>query len=244
MLTNSQRVNIQPTTLNIVLIYGVYFSAHNTLKMTGFFQNYFLNGAQFYGLFDQAAQNTVEMATLLVEAVNNENAEEREALFKQIDRLENIGDDITHKIYLILDKVVFTPMNRKDIHTLAAVLDDVADYIHEASERMHLYHIEDFVTPIKEIAAIILSASIEIQKSVKWLRASSEKDMVLASCRQIRDYEHQSDQIYYNSLANLFANEKDAINLIKYREILHSLETTTNKCKKATEVLQTILINH
>jgi len=212
--------------------------------MTGFFQNYFLNGAQFYGLFDQAAQNTVDMATLLVKAVNNENAEEREAIFKHIDRLENLGDDITHKIYLILDKVVFTPMNRQDIHTLAAVLDDVADYIHEASERMYLYHIEDFVTPIKEIAAIILSASIEIRKSVKLLRASSEKDMVLAACRQIRDYEHQSDQIYYNSLANLFANEKDAINLIKYREILYSLETTTNKCKKATEVLQTILINN
>ncbi|MGN6181992.1 MAG: DUF47 domain-containing protein [Mucilaginibacter sp.] len=212
--------------------------------MTGFFQNYFLNGAQFYGLFDQAAQNTVEMATLLVKAVNNENAEEREVIFKQIDKLENVGDDITHKIYLILDKVVFTPMNRQDIHTLAAVLDDVADYIHEASERMYLYHIEDFMTPIKEIAAIILNASTEIQKSIKLLRASSEKDMVLASCRQIRDYEHQSDQIYYNSLADLFANEKDAINLIKYREILYSLETTTNKCKKATEVLQAILINN
>jgi uncharacterized protein len=212
--------------------------------MTGFFQNYFLNGTQFYGLFDQAAKNTVDMAALLVQVVNTEDAEERETLFKQIDTLENFGDDITHKIYLILDKVVFTPINRKDIHTLAAVLDDVADYIHEASERMHLYHIDDFVAPIKEIASIILNASTEIEKSVRLLRASSEKDMVLASCRQIRDYERQSDQIYYNSLANLFANEKDAINLIKYREILHSLETTTNKCKKATEVLQTILINH
>lgn len=212
--------------------------------MSGFFQNYFLNAGQFYGLFDQAAKNMVDMASLLVKVVNTEDATEREAIFKQIDKLENIGDDITHKIYLILDKVVFTPMNRKDIHTLAAVIDDVADYIHEASERMHLYHIDDFVTPIKEIAAIILNASIEIEKSIKFLRASSEKDMVLASCRQIRDYEHQSDQIYYNSLANLFANEKDAITLIKYREILYSLETTTNKCKKATEVLQTILINH
>lgn len=212
--------------------------------MTGFFQNYFLNGAQFYGLFDQAAKNMVDMATLLVKVVNTEDAGEREIIFKQIDTLEHIGDDITHKIYLILDKVVFTPLNRKDIHTLAAVLDDVADYIHEASERMHLYHIEDFVPPIKEIAAIILSASTEIEKSIKLLRASSEKDLVLASCRQIKDYEHQSDQIYYQSLADLFAYEKDAINLIKYREILHSLETTTNKCKKATEVLQAILINH
>src|ERR1700744_401772 len=143
--------------------------------MPGFFQNYFLNGAQFYGLFDQAAKNTVDMATLLVEVVNTADATEREVIFKQIDKLENVGDDITHKIYLILDKVVFTPLNRNDIHTLAAVLDDVADYIHEASERMNLYHIEDFITPIKEIAAIILNASLEIEKSIRSLRASSER---------------------------------------------------------------------
>jgi len=211
--------------------------------MGGFFQNYFLNGAQFYNLFDQAAKNAVEMATLLVNVVNSDVTEERELLFKQIDRLENTGDDITHKIYLALDKVVFTPLNRKDIHTLASAIDDVADYIHEASERMYLYNIIEFVPAIKEIAAIILNACLEIERSVNMLRVSAERDMILSSCRQIKDYEHQSDQIYYNSLAYLFANEKDAINLIKYREILHSLETTTNKCKAATEVLQAILVN-
>jgi predicted phosphate transport protein (TIGR00153 family) len=210
--------------------------------MSSFFQNYFLNGAQFFNLFDQAAKNAVEMAQLLVNAVNINDATEREVIFKQIDRLENVGDDITHKIYLALDKVVFTPLNRKDIHTLASAIDDVADYIHEASERMYLYHIVEFVQPIKEIASIILNASKEIERSVNLLRSNKQSE-VLASCRIIKDYEHQSDQIYYNSLANLFANEKDAINLIKYREILHSLETTTNKCKNATEVLQAILVN-
>jgi len=210
--------------------------------MSSFFQNYFLNGAQFFNLFDQAAKNAVEMSQLLVNAVNINDAEEREVVFKQIDRLENVGDDITHKIYLALDKVVFTPLNRKDIHTLASAIDDVADYIHEASERMYLYHIVEFVPPIKEIANIILNASMEIERSVNLLRSNKQSE-VLASCRIIKDYEHQSDQIYYKSLANLFANEKDAINLIKYREILHSLETTTNKCKNATEVLQAILVN-
>jgi len=211
--------------------------------MSSFFQNYFLNGAQFFNLFDQAAKNAVEMAILLVNVVNIDEAAEREVVFKQIKRLETIGDDITHKIYLALDKVVFTPLNRNDIHKLASAIDDVADYIHEASERMYLYNIVEFVPAIKEIAAIILNASKEIEKSVNLLRISKQHDMVLASCRQIKDYEHQSDRIYYNSLAALFANEKDAINLIKYREILHSLETTTNKCKNATEVLQAILIN-
>jgi predicted phosphate transport protein (TIGR00153 family) len=210
--------------------------------MSSFFQNYFLNGAQFFNLFDQAASNAVEMAQLLVNAVNIDAVDDREPIFKQIDRLENVGDDITHKIYLALDKVVFTPLNRKDIHTLASAIDDVADYIHEASERMHLYNIVEIVPAIKEIAGIILSASMEIEKSINLLRSNKQSE-VLAACKLIKDYEHQSDQIYYSSLAQLFADEKDAIKLIKYREILHSLETTTNKCKNATEVLQAILIN-
>ena len=108
---------------------------------------------------------------------------------------------------------------------------------------MFLYGIVDFVTPIKEIAAIVVKASIEIEIAVNLLRTPKQGDNILESCKQIKFYEHQSDQIYYNSLAQLFANEKDAINLIKYREILYSLETTTNKCKKATEVLQAILVS-
>jgi len=211
--------------------------------MGNFFQDYFLNGAQFYNLFDQAADNAVEMAGLLVNAVNTVLPEDREIIFKNIDRLENIGDDITHKIYLALDKVIFTPLNRPDIHTLASAIDDVADFIHEASERMYLYNITDFLPAMSEIAEIILNASAEIKKSVNMLRLSTKGGLILESCRQIKQFEHQSDQIYYNALADLFANEKNAITLIKYREILYSLETTTNKCKSVTDVLRAILVN-
>lgn len=211
--------------------------------MGWFLRDYFLNGVQFYNLFDQAAKNAVEMAGLLVQAVNTEQVAGRETYFKQIERLESVGDDITHKIYLALDRVVFTPLNRSDIHTLASAIDDVADFIHEASERMNLYNIEEMIPAIKRIAAIILKASGEIEKSVKMLRVSSKGSLILQSCKLIKDYERQSDQIYYNALAELFANEKDAITLIKYREILYSLETTTNKCKNTADVLQTILVN-
>jgi len=211
--------------------------------MSRLFQQYFLNGAQFYNLFNQAAKNAVEMASLLVKVVNTDIVADREAVYKQIDKLENVGDDITHKIYLALDKVIFTPLNRKDIHTLASAIDDVADYIHEASERMYLYGIDDFAPPMKAIAAIILEAGIEIEGAVNLLSIPRQGNNIVAACKRIKQYEQQSDQVYYNALAQLFANEKDAITLIKYREILYSLETTTNKCKKASEVLQAILVN-
>jgi predicted phosphate transport protein (TIGR00153 family) len=207
------------------------------------FQDFLSHKAMFYDLFDQAAKNVAEMATLLVSVVNTERADERELIFKHIDKMENTGDDITHKIYLWLDKIVFTPFNRNDIHALASTLDDVADTIQEASGRMYLYNVVEFVPPIKEISAIILQASREIEKAINLLRLPKNANLVIELCRQIKSYERQADQVYYHAVAELFSSEKDPIRLLKYREILFSLETAVNKCKNTTDVLNTVLIN-
>jgi predicted phosphate transport protein (TIGR00153 family) len=207
------------------------------------FQDFLTNKATFYSLFDLAAKNVVEMATLLVSVVNTELADERQLIFKQINKMESNGDDITHKIYLWLDKIVFTPFNRNDIHALASTLDDVADTIQEASGRMYLYNIIEFVPPIKEISAIILLASQEIEKAINLLQSPKKSDLIIELCRQIKIYEQQADQVYYHAVAELFSDEKDPIRLLKYREILFSLETSVNKCKNTTDVLSTVLIN-
>ena len=93
----------------------------------------------FFPLFEQAASNVVTMGTVLVEAVNSNNEATREELFKQIDKLENKGDEITHQVHLELGKNFITPFDREDIHDLISTMDDVVDYIHATSTRIHFY---------------------------------------------------------------------------------------------------------
>ncbi len=214
----------------------------NMQAMGRFFRDFFPNDSLFFNLFNQAAKNAAEMAGLLVTVMNSECPEERELLFKQIDKMENAGDDITHKIYLHLNKIVFTPINRNDIHALASAIDDVADSIQEASGRMYLYGIIEFEPSIKQIAAIILQASLEIEKAVNILRSSKKPGPVFELCRKIKNCERQSDQVYYHSIAELFSEEKDPIRLLKYREILFSLENSVNKCKGIADSLEIIAI--
>jgi predicted phosphate transport protein (TIGR00153 family) len=207
------------------------------------FQDFLPNRELFYGQLDMAAKNAHNMATLLVGVVGTAEGEERNQLFKQVDKLEHQGDDITHKIYLALDRIVFTPLNRNDIHSLAGAIDDVADMIKEASTRINLYNITDISTPINELTGIIQKACAEIQKCVALLRKHQSTNDMLIALRQVKLYERQADRIYYNAVANLFLNDKDPINVIKYREILQSLENTINKCKSTADVLEVVLIN-
>ena len=209
--------------------------------MAGYFSNFLTNRALFSDQFSLAANNLVEMATVLQTVVNLDASAGFEHLFKQIDKKENLGDDITHKIYLYLNKIVFTPLDRPDIHALASGIDDVADAIREAAGRMFLYNIDEFSAPIKQLTAIILSACIEIKNAIALLFAKKTGELAIVCC-QIKNHGHEADVVYYNALANLFSDESNAIKLLKYREILSSLETSVNKCKNVTDVFNTIMM--
>jgi predicted phosphate transport protein (TIGR00153 family) len=210
-------------------------------KMTGYFSNFLTNKALFSDQFTLAANNLVDMAVVLQTVVNLEKSTGFEHLYKQIDKKESIGDDITHKIYLYLNKIVFTPLDRPDIHALASGIDDVADTIREAVGRMFLYNIDEFSAPIKKLADIILNACTEIKNAIPLLFTRKTGELAVICC-QIKNYEHEADNVYYRALATLFSAENDAIKLLKYREILSSLESSVNKCKNVTDVFNTIMI--
>jgi uncharacterized protein len=211
--------------------------------MKALFRDFFSNESLFFNQFDLAAKNVAEMADILLRIVNTDCAEERETLFKQVDKRENAGDDITHKIYLSLNKALFTPLSRSDIHSLASGIDDVADAIHEAGGRIILYNIDEFSPAVKHIAEIILLASQEIENAVVLLRSFKSRDELAGLARQIKSYEKQSDKVYYKEISSLFSTEKNPVKLLKYREILLSLESAVNKCKGVTDVLDVIVIN-
>lgn len=198
----------------------------------------------FFPLFEKAASNVVAMATVLVETVNSKNADTRDELFRQIDKLENKGDEITHQVYLELGKNFITPFDREDIHTLTSAIDDVADYIQDAANKMSLYRIDDFNEPICTLSDLILHTSNELEKAVKGLKDLKNVRNIADSCIRINSLENQADMVFNRAVADLFLYEKDAIRLIKYKEILTALETATDMCEDAADVMESILVKN
>jgi predicted phosphate transport protein (TIGR00153 family) len=198
----------------------------------------------FSPLFEQAASNVVVMATILVEMVNSPSLETREELNKQIDKLENRGDEITHQIYLELGKNFITPFDREDIHALTTAIDDVADNIQEASNRMSLYRIDDFNESIKKLSELILQSTVDMEKAIKELKDLKNVRAIADSCIRINSLENQADYVFGRAVADLFLYETDAIRLIKYKEILSSLETATDMCEDAANVMESILVKN
>lgn len=198
----------------------------------------------FFPLFEQAANNVVVMSKVLVDAVNSDDTVAREELFKQIDKLENKGDELTHQIYLELGKNFITPFDREDIHSLATAIDDVADFIQGAANRMSLYKIDEYNDHIRKLSDLILQASIDLEKAVRELKDLKNIRNIADSCIRINSVENQADYVFDRAVADLFLYETDAIRLIKYKEILAALETATDRCEDAANVMESILVKN
>ena len=184
------------------------------------------------------------MAAALVESVNSNNPEERDALFKKIDELEQVGDEITQQIHFEMGKSFLVPFDREDVHLLASAIDDVADNIKGASNRMSLYKIDDFTGHIKELSEFILQACLDMEKAIKELKDLKNVRAIADSCIRINTVESRADFVFDRAVADLFLYETDAIRIIKYKEILDSLEKATDMCEDAASVMESILVKN
>jgi uncharacterized protein len=198
----------------------------------------------FFPLFEQASANLIQLGEKLKEAVNTEDEAKRSELYKDIEDLEHKGDEITHQIYLELGKNFITPFDREDIHQLASAIDDVADYIHGSATRMNLYKITNITQPIKDLADLTSQACYDVDKAVRELRNLKNIRNIADSCVRINSLENQADKVFDKAVADLFEYEKDAVTLIKYKEVLSALETATDKCEDAANVMESILVKH
>jgi uncharacterized protein len=197
---------------------------------------------KFFPLFNDAADNLVLASELLIKLIRENDFAKREDYIRLIKEAEHRGDDITRNLLDELNGTFITPFDREDIHALISTMDDVVDYIHTTSTRIHFYKLPSFPQEFVAIADCIHSANKEIQFVLRSVKSVSDFMKFKDSCDKIDAYESEVDYIYQEYLSNLFELETNAINLIKKRDILASLEKAIDKCDDVANVFSSIIV--
>ncbi|PWS27832.1 DUF47 domain-containing protein [Pedobacter yonginense] len=214
------------------------------MNMNNIFKFFTPQDKKFHPLFEQAGSNALKISETLLEMVSTGDPESRKTIFKEIERLEHVGDDITHSIFLELSRNFITPFDREDIHQLATAVDDVADYIYGTANRMQMYNMNEISEPIVKIAELLVEMCTDIDKAIKELRSFKNIRVIADACIRINSGENQADYVFTLAVARLFEYETNAIELIKHKEVLQTIEKATDKCEDVANVLETILVKN
>ncbi len=198
----------------------------------------------FFQLFESVSETVIQMAAKLNEVVREKDFDKRAVLIKEIEDLEHVNDDYTHRIFTELGRNFITPFDREDIHYLATALDDICDYIYASAKKINFYKVNPDDSTFHKMAELILNSCTEVRKAVIELRDMKNLRKITDAMVAINSIENQADDIFDMSIERLFETEPDAKEVIKKREIYQVMEIVTDKCEDAANVIESIIIKY
>ncbi|RYY17536.1 MAG: DUF47 domain-containing protein [Chitinophagaceae bacterium] len=198
----------------------------------------------FYSLFEQVAETVAKMGQVMKQVVTEPDYDKRAALISQIEDLEHVNDDLTHKIFTELGRNFITPFDREDIHYLASALDDICDYIFASAKKINFYKVNPNDQGIQKMADLIEQGTEQIKNAVVELRNMRNMRQITDALVKVNSIENQADDIFDMSIERLFETEPDAKEVIKKREIYQVMEIVTDKCEDAGNVIESIIIKY
>jgi hypothetical protein len=194
---------------------------------------------KFFDDFTALADRIVTGATLLERMLASDPPDWDIAL--QIKQVENECDGLTHGIIQRLNKTFVTPIDREDIHALATSLDDVMDAIDAASGVLRRYRMASLRYGARELASLTWQAAVQMKVAVE---ALDRREGVHERAVEVNRLENSADDVHDEALRRLFEEERDAITLIKWKEVLDLLEEATDRCEDVANVLESVVVKH
>jgi predicted phosphate transport protein (TIGR00153 family) len=199
----------------------------------------------FYDYFERDVDNLLQAATTFRDLMHNSmSPEERAQKIRRIEELEHKGDEITHNIFSEVGSNFITPIDREDIHALTSALDDILDYIKGAATRLILYRVTKIPEEATKLSDLILQQVMELHTAIGLIRDFTHTERIRACLVRIHSIENDADDLFERAIAGLFDNCTDPIQLIKTKELFVSLETATDQCEDAANVIETIIVKN
>ena len=207
--------------------------------MPGFLQRFMPHDGDFFVLFQKQAENVVIGAHAFLQMLEHYTGVPEQV--QRIKAIEHNGDEITHQIFRKLNQTFITPFDREDIHQLGSTMDDVIDLIDAAASRFVLYRVKEIRHGTLELCKVLAAAAVELKEAI---HAMESPDKALHRVIEINRLENESDRICRTLIAQLFEEEKNPVEIIKWKEIFEVIETAVDKCEDVSNVIESVILKN
>jgi len=196
----------------------------------------------FFDMFERATKNLSTSVEVFLEMIKDFKGLEKGV--QRLDDLEHEGDIITHEIMDRLNRTFITPLDRDDIHAIAAGIDDVLDLTEEVADRIYLYKLEKPTPNLIQMAQILHQSVAEVSKAINSLRDLKRPRRILDYTIEINRLENEADMVLKMTMVDLFEKVSSPLEVIKWKEVYESLEKAIDKCEDMAVVIESVVVKN
>lgn len=197
----------------------------------------------FYDSFDKASDVLVRASAHFLAAIDA--GADPQLLAEEMTTMEHQCDEITHDALNLLHSSFITPLERGDIRRLSISLDDVLDCLDDATRRISLYGLNLSTQPqVRGLAQVLVKTTLAVQLAVHEIRNLRKSKSIRNHCIEVHRCEDEGDRMFQIALSSLFASNLEAIEIVKWKDIIEDLEDAIDACQDVSLVIEAIILEH
>ncbi len=194
---------------------------------------------RFFELFCESAQNAAACARVLQGLLGHlQDLPEQVAAVRDLERQ---GDEVTRSIMRRLNTTFVTPFDREDIHALAEELDDVVDDMLAVAALLNVFRVTEILPELKEQADVLVQMADEAVLLLGRLESMKGVEPHLEALDKL---ETTGDEIYRRALGRLFSGEFEALDVLKWKDVVEAMEGALNTLEDISDIVESIVFKH
>ena len=193
----------------------------------------------FYPLFTAQATTAAAAAKTLAELVGSLPAAQEAIL--SIVAAERAGDDVVRSVRSRLETSLVTPFDREHIQYLSGSPEDVLDVIRAPADLISLNNVTQPLPGLSELVGILVQVTDVNVRLVG--RLASLRDLT-NDIDEIDRLEGEADAAYRRTMADLFGGTHDALDILRWKDVVEAVERSINAVETASDVIESISVKH
>jgi predicted phosphate transport protein (TIGR00153 family) len=157
---------------------------------------------------------------------------------------EHEADMVLHGITHELNRSFITPIDREDIVNLAMQMDDIADSIEDVANLFDVMGITEVKPEAREMAKLISGGCEKLYEAVEEFAHFKVSKKLNDLIIEVNHIEEKGDRLHRSVIKSMYQNEKDPITLMKWKEILDSMEAVLDDCEDVADLLDGLAIKN
>lgn len=198
----------------------------------------------YFNEFIDLTDYIVKSADILKDMIDNYDLEKLDKSIEEIHKLEHSSDRIVHKMREYLIKDFLPPIDREDIATIANKLDDIEDGIDEIAINIRIFNVKKIREDSLDIVDIVVKSANAVKGVFEVLSNLKDIETIKSKVIVVNRLEEQGDRTYERIMSNLYKEEKDPIELIKWTNLYNCFENTIDSCEQISDCIQDVIMKN
>jgi uncharacterized protein len=196
----------------------------------------------FFDLFEQASQIARESAVILQELVLR--YDDPDARIKALEEKEHEGDKLVHAMMDRLNRSFITPIDREDLFLISKDLDTITDLIESTAHLFTMFDVHSVKDEAKDLVALLVAATGELHAATLELKDFKKSRDLKPRVIEINRIENEGDRLYRRAVRALFTQDKDPLEVLKWKEVYEYLESALDACEHVANVILGVVMKH